>query len=221
MWRLPALVGASPGDSALRRVTRRLPAKEAAAGVSGSGGSMPGCGKCGSTLHGRFCADCGQDSSQTPSWHHPSPKSSRNRALLPAARCRGAVAAAGGAALGMVLLTQAYTVYMLTVKSRTPRPQATLLHNNTAPAGAGGWRCGPNDPNIAAFAEMASSFKPVTDKVTTHKYQTMYGIFLPGLAGRSVKFLEVGLGCGMVYGAGASIPVWRYTFPCTPILRLR
>lgn len=205
-----------------------MPAKEAAAGVSGSGGSMPGCGKCGSTLHGRFCADCGQDSSQTPSWpswHHPSPKPSRNRALLPAARCRGAVAAAGGATLGMVLLTQAYTVYMLTVRtpqpSRTPQPQATLLHNNTAPAGAGGWRCGPNDPNIAAFAEMASSFKPVTDKVTAHKYQTMYGIFLPGLAGHSVKFLEVGLGCGMVYGAGASIPVWRYTFPCTTILCLR
>jgi len=75
------------------------------------------------------------------------------------------------------------------------------------------WRCGSKDPNIAAFAQLASSLRPVTDKVTTHTYQTMYGIFLPGLSKQRVKLLEIGLGCGMPYGAGASIPLWKGLLP--------
>ena len=71
------------------------------------------------------------------------------------------------------------------------------------------WRCGPNDPNINAFAKLAKSLKPVVDKVTLHKYQTMFGIFHSGLASQRVKFLEIGLGCGQPYGVGASIPLWK------------
>ena len=47
-----------------------------------------------------------------------------------------------------------------------------------------------------------------TDKVTTHTYHTMYGIFLYPLLARArkyrqkIKFFEIGMGCGMTYGPG-------------------
>lgn len=77
--------------------------------------------------------------------------------------------------------------------------------------------CGPGDRNIANFKEIASSLRPVTDKVTTHSYETMYGIFLSGLAQRKTKLLEIGLGCGVPYGVGASIPVWNKVLPLAEI----
>ena len=54
-----------------------------------------------------------------------------------------------------------------------------------------------------------------TDKVTTHAYQTMYGIFLYPLVARAkkfrkkVKFFEIGMGCGMTYGPGRSVALWK------------
>ena len=78
-------------------------------------------------------------------------------------------------------------------------------------------KCGPGDRNIADFKEIASSLRPVTDKVTTHSYETMYGIFLSGLTQRKTKFLEIGLGCGVPYGVGASIPVWNKLLPLAEI----
>jgi len=54
-----------------------------------------------------------------------------------------------------------------------------------------------------------------TDKVTTHAYQTMYGIFLYPLVarakkyGKKVKFFEIGMGCGMTYGPGRSVALWK------------
>lgn len=64
------------------------------------------------------------------------------------------------------------------------------------------------------FSELALGFNPVTDKVTTHAYGIIYDSYftehvsaMPGL-----KFLEIGLGCGMPYGAGASAQVWQSLF---------
>jgi hypothetical protein len=70
-------------------------------------------------------------------------------------------------------------------------------------------RCGPLDANIQAFRKLAMSQTPVTDKVTTHSYHIMYGSFLSGLTHKPIKMLEVGLGCDMNYGPGASVKLWK------------
>ena len=62
------------------------------------------------------------------------------------------------------------------------------------------------------FREIARRHRPTTDKVTTHAYDTMYDLFLGG-AQRPLKLLEIGLGCDMVYGPGASARVWREFLP--------
>ena len=69
----------------------------------------------------------------------------------------------------------------------------------------------------------AYQFKPVTDKfaggMNGHSYQHMYGALLMPMRNISrpgpTKMLEVGLGCGMVYGPGASVSLWRHLFPHT------
>ncbi len=53
------------------------------------------------------------------------------------------------------------------------------------------------------------SHTPVTDKVTAHSYHIMYGTFLSGLKDQPIKMLEIGLGCDMSYGPGASVKVWK------------
>ncbi len=65
------------------------------------------------------------------------------------------------------------------------------------------------------FFSTAKSLSPVTDKVTTHSYQIMYGRFLLPYYQQnpSMKMLEIGLGCDMNYGPGASTAVWKKLFP--------
>ena len=65
------------------------------------------------------------------------------------------------------------------------------------------------------FYHLAKKFTPVTDKVTTHQYEIMYGIFLFPLrfAAHRPKILEIGLGCDMNYGPGASAKVWQSLLP--------
>ncbi len=68
------------------------------------------------------------------------------------------------------------------------------------------------------FKEKAMNNTPTTDKVTDHSYQKMYGrVLLPmiekfELNKKKLKFLEIGLGCDMSYGPGASAKVWRQIF---------
>jgi hypothetical protein len=63
--------------------------------------------------------------------------------------------------------------------------------------------------------ELAINLSPQSDKFTTHSYQTMYGTFLGPLAKAKSKpkLLEIGLGCDMDYGPGASVKVWRKLLP--------
>lgn len=65
------------------------------------------------------------------------------------------------------------------------------------------------------FYKTAKSFDPVTDKVTHHAYQTMYGQFLLPYSTKfpRMKLLEIGLGCHIVYGPGASVKLWKKLFP--------
>ena len=66
------------------------------------------------------------------------------------------------------------------------------------------------------FADIAKSLRPVTDKVTNHRYQEMYGRFLMPIVkyrhrkNESLKLFEIGLGCGdhKVLGTGASAQLW-------------
>jgi hypothetical protein len=65
------------------------------------------------------------------------------------------------------------------------------------------------------FYSVATSFDPTTDKVTTHAYHRIYGTFLLPFyeAKPNMKFLEIGLGCDMGYGPGASVKLWKQLFP--------
>lgn len=65
------------------------------------------------------------------------------------------------------------------------------------------------------FLETAMSHDPVTDKVTTHEYNIMYGKnLLPYYQKHpKMKMLEIGLGCDMKYGPGASVKLWKELLP--------
>ena len=52
-----------------------------------------------------------------------------------------------------------------------------------------------------------------TDKVTTHHYEHLYGQVLGPYLNTEMNFLEIGLGCGMPYGPGKSIPIWKELLP--------
>lgn len=68
---------------------------------------------------------------------------------------------------------------------------------------------------VAIYYDTAKSLIPITDKVTTHTYQIMYGKFLLPYYSRNptMKMLEIGLGCNMGYGPGASVALYRKLFP--------
>jgi len=65
------------------------------------------------------------------------------------------------------------------------------------------------------FLDTARSFDAVTDKVRQHSYQEMYGQFLLPYAYKfpKMKILEIGLGCMIEYGPGASVALYKKLFP--------
>ena len=74
--------------------------------------------------------------------------------------------------------------------------------------------------NRSSFRQVALSVEPVTDKVTSHSYETMYAQFLTPLyasvqaSGRRLKLLEIGMGCDMERGSpGASTLLWTRLLP--------
>jgi hypothetical protein len=81
--------------------------------------------------------------------------------------------------------------------------------------------------SIGEVKDVACRQRVPTDKVTYpqmaggHQYHIMYGMFLlPMLhrvGHRPAKMLEIGLGCGMKYGAGASALLWRKLFSQTEL----
>lgn len=52
-----------------------------------------------------------------------------------------------------------------------------------------------------------------SDKVTTHNYEVMYSMFLAPHRQSKVKLFEIGLGCDMEYGPGASVKLWHDYLP--------
>ena len=65
------------------------------------------------------------------------------------------------------------------------------------------------------FYDLAKGLEPTSDKVTAHSYETMYGTFVYPLkfAAHTPRVLEIGLGCNMDYGPGASVQIWRQLLP--------
>ena len=87
---------------------------------------------------------------------------------------------------------------------------ARYARNSTSHPG----RC---DRNVfeRQFYDLAKGLKPTSDKVTAHSYETMYGQFVYPLkfAAHTPRMLEIGLGCNMDYGPGASVQIWRQLLP--------
>jgi hypothetical protein len=93
--------------------------------------------------------------------------------------------------------------------------------------------CSASSPAIAEFRAVAQGdpHRQVTDKVNgtgrgvghgngkpdmiRHRYELMYGIFLMPLRNspKPIRMLEIGLGCYMGYGPGASARLWRRLLP--------
>lgn len=59
----------------------------------------------------------------------------------------------------------------------------------------------------------ARASKHGTDKTTSHRYQYMYAKYLLPLRHLNISLLEIGLGCGMPWGAGHSLSLWRELLP--------
>ena len=70
----------------------------------------------------------------------------------------------------------------------------------------------PTGSVLTHFNDIARSLNPVTDKVAPHNYGPFYEQHLLPFrqSARRVKILEIGLGCGMFYGPGASVPLWLH-----------
>jgi hypothetical protein len=97
-------------------------------------------------------------------------------------------------------------------------PQAAVVSAPSAPG------CDPHDPALPSF--WALGRKHVTDKVTlpsavydthsgmhVHAFQYAYAEHLLPRRCEVIRFLEVGLGCGMPYGEGHSVPLWLELLP--------
>ncbi len=52
-----------------------------------------------------------------------------------------------------------------------------------------------------------------TDKVSYHSYELMYHRNLPTNLSKEDCFLEIGFGCHMSYGPGASAQIWPELYP--------
>ncbi|KAG8157639.1 hypothetical protein KVR01_012681 [Diaporthe batatas] len=66
-------------------------------------------------------------------------------------------------------------------------------------------------PEEPSFFEIAMA--QGTDKVDPHHYEDMYEVYFPPLRHKKLKMLEIGLGCDMAYGPGASYYTWLEYFP--------
>jgi len=102
--------------------------------------------------------------------------------------------------------------FLLATRDATPAgkacdlsPQYSGLPNGGQSAAAGGEQ---------TWFEVARTTP--TDKITKHAYDVAYDKYLPRYRTQPrVKLLEIGLGCNMGYGPGASLRVWQEYFKNT------
>lgn len=73
------------------------------------------------------------------------------------------------------------------------------------------WRSKDKPSGMPGFKDIALKYG--TDKVTTHSYHNMYDKYFARMRDQPIKMLEIGLGCDMNYGPGASYYTWLEFFP--------
>jgi hypothetical protein len=95
-----------------------------------------------------------------------------------------------------------------------------VLCTNTSPLStsfAESERSAANDrqrTDFRSFSHTAANSKPSTDKVAVHSFGRLYdAYFSREVAHSEVKLLEIGLGCGLPSGPGASALIWPKVFP--------
>lgn len=127
------------------------------------------------------------------------------------------VLVSGASSLIVAVLIAGYT-FMTTSISFRGEDHGGLHHRDQEQQGGGQGTSAAapylwNGENI--YLEAANSLSPATDKVTTHTYQIMYGMFLLPYYHQhpNMKMLEIGLGCDMNYGPGASVNLYKKLFP--------
>lgn len=62
-----------------------------------------------------------------------------------------------------------------------------------------------------------AALKAGTDKIVTHHYQYIYSLYLQHLQSQRMQLLEIGLGCGMGYGPGRSLQLWKDVIPSATV----
>lgn len=104
-------------------------------------------------------------------------------------------------------------VELLLINYTSVAPEVSSLSCQRGACTVNGALEGEAERRSLHFLESAQSRQVVSDKVTVHRYETMYGTFLlPKMNRPGAKFLEIGLGCGMSYGPGASVALWQLLF---------
>lgn len=73
------------------------------------------------------------------------------------------------------------------------------------------------ETNVPTFLSIASTTLTDKTKHKPHHYEIAYQSFLAPLRCNKMSFLEIGLGCGMQYGPGHSVPLWTKYLPRSTI----
>lgn len=76
---------------------------------------------------------------------------------------------------------------------------------------------GTCEDNVPTFLSIASTTQTDKTKHKPHHYEIAYQTFLAPLRCNQMSFLEIGLGCGMQYGPGHSVPLWTKYLPAATI----
>ncbi len=78
--------------------------------------------------------------------------------------------------------------------------------------------------NVEKFYQTVKKLPVISDKITTHSYQEMYGEFLlpfikkKRAADKPIRFFEIGLGCDGEKFYGGSLEIWNALFSTNDIL---
>ncbi|CAF1061583.1 unnamed protein product [Adineta steineri] len=123
----------------------------------------------------------------------------------------------GAFAVGVFVANPHYSTHIYRTLCRTPTISSVLspsnarrinTNNSTQQSILNLSRINTTSSVQQSFLNVSLTYK--TDKVTTHHYDILYEKYLSKYVGSNVILLEIGLGCGMPYGPGASAYVWRY-----------
>ncbi len=82
-----------------------------------------------------------------------------------------------------------------------------IYYKNNLTSMKGGNKTSVNISNKISFFDLGMKYQ--ADKVTEHRYDKMYEKYLQKYIGTNVSILEIGLGCDMIKGPGASAYLWR------------